>query len=67
MLPLESIQLLVGVRGTHRLSFQCCVVVCFVCLRPVSCVPNDSSVAGLSFLIAPSVFSNVYLLSIIFF
>ena len=33
---------------------------CFVCLRPVSCVPNFASFSGLS----TSVFSNVYLLYI---
>ena len=40
----------------------CCqfiwIVHCFVCLRPVSCV---ASLSGLSFYIAPSVFSNMYL------
>ena len=39
---------------------------CFVCLRPGSCVPNVASFYWMlsldcSFLIAPSVFSNVYL------
>ena len=40
------------------------VFLCFVCLRPVTCVPNVASVSGLSWkkkLIAPSVFSNNYL------
>jgi hypothetical protein len=31
----------------------------FIC--PVSCVPYVASFSGLSFLIAPSVFSNIYL------
>ena len=31
----------------------------FIC--PVSCVPNVASFSGLSFFIAPSVFSNIYL------
>ena len=31
----------------------------FIC--PVSCVPYVASVSGLSFFIAPSVFSNIYL------
>ena len=46
----------------HRLSFLCCVVsLCFVCLRPVSCVHNVASVSlDCPFLVAPSVFSNVY-------
>ena len=36
-------------------SFLCCIVLlCFVCLRPVSCVPKDS------ILISTSVFYNVY-------
>jgi hypothetical protein len=35
--------------------------ICFVFLRPVSCVPNVASFSGLFiFLIAPSVFSNAY-------
>ena len=35
---------------------------CIVCLRHVSCVPNNVTVSGLSFVIDPSVFSNDYLL-----
>jgi hypothetical protein len=31
------------------------------CICPVSCVPNVASFSGLSFLITPSVFSNMYL------
>jgi hypothetical protein len=35
----------------HHFSFLCCVVfVSFVCLRPVSCMPNIASVSGLSIL-----------------
>ena len=41
------------VRVAHCFSF--CVV--FVCLRPVSCVPNDFSVSGLFILDCPSGFS----------
>ncbi len=38
------------------------VIFCFVCLRPVSCIPNVASFYGLSiFFIASSLFSNVYL------
>jgi hypothetical protein len=40
-------------------SKTCCVVFLF-CLSS-SCVPYIASFSGLSFLIAPSVFSNVYL------
>ena len=36
-----------GVRVAHLFSFLCCFI--FVCLRPVSCVPNVASVSGLSF------------------
>ena len=36
-------------------------VVCFLYLCPVSWVPNAASICGLSVLIVPSVFSNVYL------
>ena len=31
----------------HLFSFLCCVI-CFACLRPVSCVTNVASVSGLS-------------------
>ena len=37
------------VRVAHLFSFLC-YVFCFVCLRPVFCVPNVASVSGLSFL-----------------
>ena len=51
-----------GVRVAHLVIFLCCVVIlCFVCLLPVSCVPNVVSVSGL-FFIAPSDFFNLYLL-----
>ena len=37
-----------GVQFAHLFSFVCCVVfLCFVCLRPVSSVPNVASVSGL--------------------
>ena len=33
----------------HLFSFLCCVMfLCFVCLRPVSCVLNVARVSGLS-------------------
>ena len=35
-------------------------VLCFVCLRPVSCVHNVASLSGLSILDCPFCFSNVY-------
>jgi hypothetical protein len=38
------------------------VVLCFACLRPVSCVPNVANVSRLSILDCPSFFSKVYLL-----
>ena len=42
-------------------SFLVFCVICFVCLRPVSCVSNVNNISRLSILIAPWVFSNVYL------
>jgi hypothetical protein len=50
-----------GVGAAHQFSVLCCVV---FLIRPVSCVPNVASVSGLliPFLIAHSVFSNVYFL-----
>jgi len=52
-----------GVRVAHLFSFLRCVFY-FVCLRPVSCVPNVASFSGLSILdcLAPLVFFNVYFL-----
>jgi hypothetical protein len=39
------------VRVPHLFSILCCAVfLCYVCLRPVSCVLNVASVSGLSFL-----------------
>ena len=43
-------------------SFLCCVFL-FVCLRPVSCVPNFDNFSC-PFLILHSVFCNIYLLVI---
>ena len=38
-----------GVRVVHLCSFLCCVLFCFfVCVHPVSCVPNAIYVSGLS-------------------
>jgi hypothetical protein len=37
-----------------------------VFLHHVSCVPNNVTVSGLSFVIDPSVFSNDYLLEVVF-
>ena len=45
-----------GVCVANLFSFLCCALY-FVCFRPVSCVPNVSTVSGLSI----SVFSHVYL------
>jgi hypothetical protein len=38
-----------GVRVAHLFSFLCRVF-CFVCLRPVSCVPNVANMSGFSIL-----------------
>ena len=39
-----------GVHVAYLFSFLCCV---FVCLRPLSCVPNIACVSGLSILCCP--------------
>ena len=45
-------------------SFLSCVF-CFVCLLPVSCVPNVVNVSGLSTLDCPFfIFSNVYFVAL---
>jgi hypothetical protein len=36
-----------GVGVAHLFSFLCCFI--FVCLRPVTCVPDVASVSGFSF------------------
>jgi len=42
------------VRLAHLFSFMCCFVfLCFVCLRPVSCVHNVVSVSGFTILDCP--------------
>jgi hypothetical protein len=47
---LGSLSFFCGVHVAHRFSFLCCgVFLCFVCLHPVSCVPNVASVSGLVF------------------
>ena len=46
-----------GVCVAHRFNFLCCVI-CFVCLRPVSCMPNVASVSGLSILDCPFSFPS---------
>ena len=51
-------------KNENTFSFLCSVF-CFVFLRPVSCVPNVSLFYGCPFLIAPSVFSNIYLIYLI--
>jgi hypothetical protein len=46
----------------HLVTLMCCVVfLCFVCLRPVSCVPMLPVSLDCPFVIASSVFSNVYI------
>ena len=44
-----------GIRAAHRFNFLYCF--CFVCLRPVSCVPNVASFSGLSIRDCPFRFS----------
>jgi hypothetical protein len=46
---LDSTPVFGEVRVAHLLSFLCCVFY-FVCLRPVSCVPNVARFSGLSIL-----------------
>ena len=47
------------VRGAHLCLLLCCFT-CIACLCPVSFVPNIASGSGFLFLIAASIFSNVY-------
>ena len=50
----EFIPVVGTVRFAHYIILVFCVgFFCFVCLRPVSCVPNVASVSGLSILDCP--------------
>jgi len=49
-----------AVRGAHDFS-SLCFVLCFVCRRPVSCVPNVVSVSRLSILDCPLRFSLTFM------
>ena len=49
---MDSLPVFDGIRVAHLFSFLCCVYF-FVCLRPVSCVPNVVSFSGLSILGCP--------------
>ena len=60
---LGSLSFFCGVHVAHRFSFLCCgVFLCFVCLHPVSCVPNVASVSGFVFCDCSFSFLYVYLL-----
>ena len=48
-----------GIHVAHLFSFLCCVFM-FVCLRPVSCVPNLASISILSILDCPFGLLTVY-------
>ena len=52
---------------SFKFSVMGVLFVCFVCLRPVSHVPNVTCVSRLSILDSPSGFSNVYKLSMTYF
>jgi len=54
---LGSLGFVCGVHVTHLFSLLCCVVfLCFVCLLPVSCVPNVARFSELPILYCPSGF-----------
>jgi hypothetical protein len=48
-----------GIRVAHLLSFLCCVIICFVCPR-LTIYLILPVFLNCPFLIAPSLFSNVY-------
>ena len=52
---------------SFKFSVMGVLFVCFVCLRPVSHVPNVTCISRLSILDSPSDFSNVYKLSMTYF
>jgi hypothetical protein len=51
-----------GICAAHLFRFLCCVL-CFVCLRPMSFLSKCCQFLDCPFLIAPSVFSNVYVIT----
>ena len=52
--------------GEMNAQLYSSMFLCIVFLYHVSCVPNTVTVSGLSFVIDPSVFSNDYLLEVVF-
>ena len=49
-----------GIHVPHCFSFLCCVAI-FVCLSPVSCVPNVANVYGLSIPGCPLLFPLTFI------
>ena len=56
-----------GVSVPHLFSILCCVVfLCFICLHPVSYVPNVASFSGLFILTLPLRFSLTFIVPVLF-
>ena len=60
--PINNLSICKSEVGEINAQLYSSMFLCIACLRHVSCVPNNVTVSGLSFVIDPSVFSNDYLL-----
>jgi hypothetical protein len=64
--PINNLSICKSELGEINAQLYSSMFLCIACLRHVSCVPNNVTVSGLSFVIYPSVFSNDYLLEEVF-
>ena len=59
--PINSLIICKSEVGEYNAQLCSSMCLCFICHRYVSCVPNNVTVSGLSFIIDPSVFDNISL------
>ena len=60
--PINNLSICKSELGEINAQLYSSMFLCIVCLQHVSCVPNNVTISGLSFVIDTSVFSNDYLL-----
>jgi hypothetical protein len=64
--PINNLSICKSEEGEINAQLYSSMFLCIVFLQHVSCVPNNVTVSGFSFVIDPSVFSNDYLLAEVF-
>ena len=64
--PINNLSIFKSEVGEINAQLYISMFLCIVCLQHMSCVPNNVTVSGLSFVIDPSVFSSDYLLEEVF-